>query len=557
MRIKRNIIYLVAMSILILATAHALGENLTGVFSQPKQVTWSTSPHSLPHPTFINNEYGTGFKFSCDFTDVNPSYPRCYWDASFKPVDLSKQVTIVMKAQIKNSNSLTRIAFYLHNDKTWYLSRSMAALGDGMNTLTFQLADYRADGGGKRLGKSNPFNQVDKIRINFFPRGKSSANPPEITIYNIRASATKVEAGDGPLFTPPQGEKLSPKKKYDKNGQLLETRMILDESGSFLKYGNKKVLNDLSQAGFNAYMPAIWHGRGAIYRSKQTKTEPRFAKYFTDKDAFAELIKAAHARSIEVHGWFCVAYRGRPDAHPEFATEGVPEGAYDLQDPAFRDFIVREIVDFALKYDVDGVNLDYIRTKGVSFSKIAAEQYRKKYNADINELKNRSKDAKIEQRFLEWQRDAVSDIVRRISAGIKAKKPNLVISICGHLLKKPQLQAQGRNSWLWAEEGWINIAYNMDYNWRPDFDKFDASRHSTTVPDKFVLMLGNYELKGRKALPRNAEQVARLVDYALTRFPYRGVAFYSYERLDAAQIKALRNGPFKTPANPYWGEQNK
>jgi len=313
-----------------------------------------------------------------------------------------------------------------------------------------------------------------------------------------------------------------------------------------------KVLNTISDAGFNAYMPIVWHGRGTLYPSGQTKFEPRYEKYFKNSDPIKELISKAHAKGIEVHPGFCVAYRGDPDPHPEFTTVGVPNRAYDLQDPAFRDLIVKEIVDFALKYDVDGINLDYVRTRGISYSKIAAKLYQEKYNADIAELKNYKKSLKLKKRLLEWQRDAVSAIVSRIAQGIKQVKPQVIISVCGHPLRKPILQNEGRNSWLWAEQCWVDIVYSMDYVWRPNFELFAEVRNSTNVPEKFVLMLGNYDKQAGKTVSRNPEQVTRLMDYALRQFPGNGIALYWYSSLNDAQITALKTGPFKKVATTHW-----
>lgn len=90
----------------------------------------------------------------------------------------------------------------------------------------------------------------------------------------------------------------------------------------------------------------------------------------------------------------------------------------------------------------------------------------------------------------------------------------------------------------------------MDYGWRPDFRKFEDAANATACPEKFVLMLGLYDTEGRKSFPRNAEQVARLTDYSLRKYPDYGIAFFDYSHLSNEQVKALRDGPFKEDAVP-------
>jgi hypothetical protein len=160
----------------------------------------------------------------------------------------------------------------------------------------------------------------------------------------------------------------------------------------------------------------------------------------------------------------------------------------------------------------------------------------------------------VEARFLQWQANAVSDIVRRTSEGVRAAKPKAVISTDGHPLVKPQLDKQGRNEWLWLEKGWLDVAYNMDYTWRPDFRAYEAAAKSAPSPQRCVQMLGNYDTEKGKVFPRNAQQVARIIDYARTKYP-RGIALYVYDYLADDQVKALREGPFKEDAVPDWPER--
>lgn len=708
----------------------APGESLGAVFTTP-DTRWTSETYHFAAPRYLDNELGKGYEFACDFAAGDPGYPRCFWDAKLpRPADLSGVASLALKVRLSNPEAVRFFCLYLRSNGKWHLSRYYEALGAGTNLVIFQLADYRVEGTSKPCPPAS-LNAVEELRVNIFPREGLQTPQTLATVTGLQASLTKLDSYAAlPLFEPPAAEHDLPRAgRRDAQGRLLESRAIHDMGCRFLTEGAEAVLGRLKRAGFNVYLLTAWHGRGAIYRSQTTRVEPRFAAYFKGTaDPTAEMIRKAHAAGLQVLGQFCVAYRGEPDPHPEFPVEGTPmEGGYlhcyDLQDPAYREFIAREIVDFVSRYEVDGLVLDYLRTVGISFSAAARASYEREYGpvppggpdlgglaavftaagtrwtsetyklaaprrvseaagegyafscdfaagdpayprclwdatlatpldlsqagaidfsvrfsnpaavkaiclylrsngrwylskscevtgpgpqavslrlADyraegttspcrpealgqveavrvnvfprtglqteptvatltgvhvvrgrIDELKG-PRTAEVEGRLLRWQEKAVSDLVSRISEGARAVRPGLVIVVDGHPLPRPQLQEQGRNEWLWLEHKWIDVAYDMDYGWRPNFAAYEAAANATPCPERFALLLGNYDEEGGKPFPRNPAQLARLVDYTLRKYPGRGLAIFDYGSLSDAQVEALRAGPFAEAAVPSW-----
>ena len=68
---------------------------------------------------------------------------------------------------------------------------------------------------------------------------------------------------------------------------------------------------------------------------------------------------------------------------------------------------------------------------------------------------------------------------------------------------------------------------------------------------KLRVLIGNYRRSGSQVLPRDAHWLTDTVSLLQTRWPRAGVSVYLLSRLDAAQIQALRAGPFREPAVPY------
>ncbi len=479
---------------------------------------------------FIEIDGRKGYQFSYDFSKVLYHFQ---WDGPVLNLDLSKSVSISFWVHGENADNIRRGIFYLKSDKGYY-GKYFDVL-NGWNCIKFNLNEMW------KKGQPSGWNHVDGIRISLEKWGSGQA---AATISDVKFG----EKEEKMSFQPPEEDaKLQRLLRRDAKGRLMETRAILDEAPNFLIKGIDPVLDKIIRAGFNVYTPCICHGRGAMYRSKHMLMDTRYSdKFKGDADPFAELIHKAHARGVEIHAWYTVSLRQAP-IYPEFAETGSPQGAFDLQNPAFRDFIVKEIVEFVKLYDLDGLCLDYVRTAGISTSKTAKELYRKKYKVDLDEI-NDLPSATVINRFLEWQEAAVSDIVQRIHDETRKVKPNLIISVYGEPKPNGALDTEGRNECLWVEKDWVDVVYEMDYRVATDCQKLEAARRSSSHPEKFVKILGNYDGKA----PRDADLVARQVEYFLRKYPDYGSALYLYEQLSEEQIKALRAGPFKEDAVPTW-----
>lgn len=496
-----------------------------------------------------------GYEFTCDFAKVAE---RCYWDAEVQ-LDLSDAVSIIGWVHKTNSPSAHAVNIHFRSGGDWYSWIFYPV--DGWNNIAAHIEQFYAPGGKRVEGWQH---QIDRIRVSLW---KETGNNSTVvlTFYDVETSWKKVE--QRPFEYPEYDITPSPvrREKRDPNtGTLLESRVILDEGSLYLCcYKNivdtRSLLDIISSAGFNVYMPNVWHGSGARYRSPVgTPFDVTISPFQEGFDPLADLIKEAHVRGIEVHPWFSVALLQHPDPanfYPQYAEPGTPPGAFDLQNPGFRDFIVREIVEFAKKYDIDGINLDVIRTHGVSFSKTAADLYFQRYGVSIDELKESPRRPEVERRFLEWQRDAVSDVVRRVSQGIKAAKPRVVISVDGYPDKKPLLNQEGRNEWIWVENGWVDLVYMMGYAQVPDIARLQAVRRNSPFPNRFIMLPGNFDrTKEGEVIPRDADLLVRQIDYFLRKFPGAGIGLYLLSMLSEEQITALKNGLFKERAIPFWKE---
>jgi uncharacterized lipoprotein YddW (UPF0748 family) len=192
------------------------------------------------------------------------------------------------------------------------------------------------------------------------------------------------------------------------------------------------------KAGINALFIQVRKNADSYYDSK---LEPRATNIAADFDPLAYTIEKAHAQGIQVHAWVN-AYRvwsSAPvpsdpkhivNAHPDWINKDVngstkaSEGVYlDPGVPAAREHLAKVVMDIATKYNVDGIQWDYIRYPGRTWGYSDAALAR--YYAETNTTaKPDPKDPKWSQ----WRRDQVTALVRLVDQQVGAIKPKLVIS---------------------------------------------------------------------------------------------------------------------------------
>jgi hypothetical protein len=340
----------------------------------------------------------------------------------------------------------------------------------------------------------------------------------------------------------------------DANGVILEARVIFDEgTGWMTDAGARETIRRIRRAGFNVYVPCVWHGKGTRYPSPLAAAEPGMT--FSGGDPLARLIQVARAENIEVHPWFCVSLRER-DFMKEFYDEGTPAKAFDLHKPGFRRFIVDLMLDVVRRYDVHGINLDYVRTQGICTSMYCQEDYRSKTGKDLlTELVARQPSRALHVNVQRWQDDAVEDIVREFSIKARGLKRDIILSVDGYPVPDSSFipaSQEGRQEIRWADLGLIDAVFCMDYSQSPDFHTFGDIVASIKTGVKPLLLVGNYDGRtGSGILPREPRLVANVIAYAQRRWP-GGVGLYIYSLMGDPQIEALKMGPFREPARPVW-----
>lgn len=336
-------------------------------------------------------------------------------------------------------------------------------------------------------------------------------------------------------------------------GPMAGKRAILDETFQFwtTREAADRTLSRIKEAGFNVYIPVVWYGAGTTWPSRLAPWDPALtAQAATGFDPLSYVIEKAHALGIEVHPWFTVVLR-RSDLFPEFALQGVLEGGklgiFDIHNPRFRSWITDLIVEVVSNYDVDGVNLDYIRAMGMCRTTACGAEYHARYQRDLE------KDAllfrvapRMVPSLIEYQESAVTGLVRKIAGAIRAVKPRVVISADAY----PDLTdyLNGQNSVEWVNRGYIDVLFRMDYDKSINGTATEAVRSRLKNPDRLTIIAGNYDLVQEGALPRSGRWLVDTLQAIASRWPQSGVALYLYNQLSDEQVEALRFFDRRRPA---------
>ena len=230
------------------------------------------------------------------------------------------------------------------------------------------------------------------------------------------------------------------------------------------KEATDELLRRIKAAGFNAFGPIVWHGRGTTWPSAYAewdswlKEQPK-----QGYDPLKYLVDRAHEMGIEIHPWFTLTLR---EEHflPQFAPPGTPDHAFDVHMPEFRRLMANLVAEVASRYDVDGINLDYVRAIGLCTSNFCQADYRKRF--DRNLLLDTAQFKLTFGRvptLVEYQESDVTAMVREISQRVRAIKPNIVIS--ADVIPFYESAEQGHSSISWENKGLVDVLCRMAY-WR-------------------------------------------------------------------------------------------
>jgi uncharacterized lipoprotein YddW (UPF0748 family) len=349
----------------------------------------------------------------------------------------------------------------------------------------------------------------------------------------------------------------------------VEGRAIWLDRATIIEAKNQqeisKLMQKLRQAGINIVYFETLNAGFPIYPSAILKNNPMVHGW----DPLKAAVEEGHKLGMEVHAWvwaFAVGNRrhnpliGQPESYPGpiLVESGLmPEalrnrdGGLNVDnrqneywvDPSSekaRHFLLSVYQEIVRNYDVDGLQLDYIRypfqtsATRMGFDVVGRDHF---YRATGQSLDNL--DDYTARLWTAWKTYQVSSFVQQVSTTLRQIKPNIKISAAVFPMKRESRIVTIQQDWeTWIDNGWVDTLSPMSYTSDPQrlqgmFDYVQSS------PQKRSLIYPGIALHRL-----DGGQLVQQLE-ALRQHGGLGATLFAGAHLDQEKIDTLGAGPFK------------
>jgi uncharacterized lipoprotein YddW (UPF0748 family) len=288
-------------------------------------------------------------------------------------------------------------------------------------------------------------------------------------------------------------------KQFPLNQRMAqpEIRAMWLDRGTIVKAGSEAglavIFDRLAQAGINTVFFETLNASYPIYPSK---VAPQQNPLIRGWDPLASGVKLAKARGMELHAWVWVFAAGNQQhnqllgidknypgpvlaANPSWAGydqrgQMVPLGQgkpfFDPANPQVRDYLLRLYEEIITNYDVDGLQLDYIRYpfqdpsagRLYGYGAAARLKFRQLHGIDPATISPSQTD--LWQKWTAFRTEQVNSFVAEVSQRLKQKKSDLTISVAVFPLPEQERIQKIQQNWeVWARRGDIDLIVPMTY----------------------------------------------------------------------------------------------
>ncbi|MEW6495516.1 MAG: family 10 glycosylhydrolase [Cyanobacteriota bacterium] len=318
-----------------------------------------------------------------------------------------------------------------------------------------------------------------------------------------------------------------------------------------------KIFDKLAAAGFNTVFFETVNASYPIYPSRVAPAQNPLVKGW---DPLAAAVKLAHARGMELHAWvwiFAAAnqrhntilnqpanYPGPVlKAHPDWAIldkrgrlfdPNSKKAFLDPANPEVRRYLMALLEEIATRYEVDGIQLDYIRypfqnpqvNQTYGYGKASRQLFKELTGYDPIRVFPNNRD--LWQKWTDFRIQQIDNFVATAASRLRQQRPSLILSAAVFPLPRPERLQRLQQNWeTWAIRGDIDLVVPMTY--ALDATGLDARSQPVLMqsPLSSALILPAIRLLN---LPNNVafDQIQLLRDS-----PVGGYALFAAENLDA------------------------
>ena len=274
--------------------------------------------------------------------------------------------------------------------------------------------------------------------------------------------------------------------------RMVEARSIWLDRGTIVScqsaVGMSALFDKLKRAGINVVYFETNNAGFTMFPSKISTQNPQT----TNWNPLLAAIQEAHKRGMELHAWFWTFNVGNTFHNPIITQEPdypgpvlsshdyawglashngsfVPPKQHefwvDPSSPEARRFVKSLVMEVVNNYDVDGIQLDYIRYpfngKGgeMGFDFGGRLNFERESRLSLDRM-----DDKTRKAWINWKAAQVSSLVQEISNAVRNAKPAIRISAAVYAMPRDQRMNLIQQDWeLWVSNGWVDTINPMTY----------------------------------------------------------------------------------------------
>ncbi|HEY9836569.1 MAG TPA: family 10 glycosylhydrolase, partial [Vampirovibrionales bacterium] len=282
-------------------------------------------------------------------------------------------------------------------------------------------------------------------------------------------------------------------ENYPTNGVLAqpEIRAIWLDRGSIVRAGSEqglaRIFDNLAATGINTVFFETINAGYPIYPSQ---VAPQQNPLIGNWDPLASAVKLAHDRGMELHAWIWTFAAGNQRhnvllnldpsypgpviaAHPDWAgytNEGqmIPRGQtkpfLDPANPEVRSYLLSLLEEITTRYDVDGVQLDYIRypfqdpsaERSYGYGKAARQEFQNLTGVDPMTISPGDRD--LWQQWTDFRVRQIDTFVSEASQRLRALRSDLILSVAVFPLNPHDRRNKIQQNWEeWARRGEVDL----------------------------------------------------------------------------------------------------
>jgi len=276
-----------------------------------------------------------------------------------------------------------------------------------------------------------------------------------------------------------------------------EIRAMWLDRGSIVRAGSEqglaRIFDQLAAAGINTVFFETVNAGYPIYPST---VAPQQNPLIQGWDPLASAVKLAKARDMELHAWVWVFAAGNQRhntivnlpaeypgpliaANPDWASydnrgsifpPGQGKPFLDPANPEVREYLLRLFEEIVSRYQVDGLQLDYIRypfqdpgaERTYGYGKAARQKFQQLTGVDPVKISPRQ--PALWQKWTQFRTQQVDSFVAEVSQHLRRKHPQLILSAAVFPLSEHERIQKLQQHWeVWASRGDVDMIVPMTY----------------------------------------------------------------------------------------------